>query len=364
MPGTKSRNHGHTLPVLHPFSFRRWRRDKAKLSQQEAADKLGLGIATVRSWESMKRPITAPGMVAWAVQAINYDLKPADIDTFRASELRQYRLDRINEKAAKSGDAGPGRVVSFSDRSKTNALPGVDPETGEVIVADVDVEVIHPVSFKAWRDANKLTLKDIAERFVVSPTTPKKWSIGERAMPSPMLVRLACAAIDAGLKRPAFDEADLTTIEEVRNLHAEYLKDYAVAEKRGRIALIAFIDKHENDDREMIDGPDGHPWLTEDTDEDLTPEQEAQHQYEMDMEAMRDAFFAEMDGEEAIPVPQDDSVKSALDLTFLSRKIAEAVDGLPVKDAEVAIKQILSGIPPVELRRSIRAKDRKSSGGE
>lgn len=361
MSATKGRAHGHTLPVLHPFSFRRWRRDVAKLSQQEASDKLGLGIATVRSWESMKRPITAPGLVAWAVQAINYGLTPADLTTIKSSELRQRRLDRINAKAAKKGEAGPGRVVSFSDRSKSNALPGVDPETGKVVVGDIDPEVVDPGSFTKWRKANRFTLNDIADRFVVSPTTPKKWSICERAMPSPTIVKLACAAIDAGLP-PAFNEADLTTIDEVTKLHSEYQDEYAVAEKRGRIALMSFIDRHDGDDHEVAAAkPGGQKWLPESTHRHT--EQDPSFRYKDDMELLlvRDAALAEMAGDGAMADVDHDSQNTVLDLTFLSRKIAEAVDGLPVKDAEIAIQQILSGIPPVELRRSIRSRHRKTS---
>ncbi|WP_186392789.1 MULTISPECIES: DNA-binding transcriptional regulator [unclassified Pannonibacter] len=364
MATSAARLHGNSLPVLHPFTFRRWRQRTLNLNQVEAAEALGLGIATLRKWESMGRSITAPGLISYACQALNYKLKPTPLNTILSSELRQRRLDRINEKA---GTSESGNVISITERSKSNALPGVDMETGAVIVdPNLDHPVIDPDSFLKWRKQHRFTLKDIARLFVVSPTTPKKWSICERAMPSPRIVQLACAAIDAGLK-PAFDDSDMTTTDEVERLHAEYLKVYETAEKKGGFALMRFYrindpKYYEDDDGVEDDFADAFPPDMEfKAGGDVTPSQQMDRDHELEMAAVRNAVISETD----LLQPQNsegyDSYRSDLDLTFLSRKIAEAVNGLDLLDSEIAIKQILSAIPADALRASIRAHAKKKS---
>ena len=362
MATSAARLHGNSLPVLHPFTFRRWRQRTLNLNQVEAAEALGLGIATLRKWESMGRSITAPGLISYACQGLNYKLKPTPLNTIMSSELRQRRLDRINEKAGKSES---GNVVSITERSKSNALPGVDMETGTVIVdPHLDHPVIDPDSFLKWRKQHRFTLKDIARLFVVSPTTPKKWSICERAMPSPRIVQLACAAIDAGLK-PAFDDSDMTTTDEVERLHAEYLKAYETAEKKGGLALARFYKVNDPKYQEYEDNDDFQdefpPDLHNPSIDEYPLSQQLDHYHEMEMAAVREAVMAESDDLQPQNSQGHDSHRSDVDLTFLSRKIAEAVNGLDLLDSEIAIKQILSAIPAEALRASIRAHAKKKS---
>jgi transcriptional regulator with XRE-family HTH domain len=338
---------GHSLPVLHPFVFRRWRQRTLKLNQVQAAEALGIGIATIRKWESMGRAITAPGMISYACQGLNYNLQPAPIKTIMSSELRQRRLDRINAKT--SQNAGSGNVVAITERSKSNALPGVDMETGTVLTdPHLDHPVIDPDSFLKWRKQHRFTLKDIAHLFVVNMTTPKKWAICERAMPSPRVVQLACAAIDAGLK-PAFDDSDMTTTDEVERLHAAYLKAYERSEKKGGIALLAFYQNNDPKYDALDDDEEDYRLAFQQLDQ------------ETEMTAVREAVMSATD----LLQPQNsegyDSYRTDLDLVFLSRKIAEAVNGLDLLDSEIAIKQILSAIPADALRASIRAHAKKKS---
>jgi transcriptional regulator with XRE-family HTH domain len=360
---------GHQTPVLHPYAFREWRQEKVQLPQFKLAESFGLGQATVRKWENFDRVITAPGMVGYAARALQLGLKPADLDVIKVSELRQRRIDHVNRKADKNKETGPGRIISLADRAKTNLIPGVNPETGCVeIDEEADRDVIDPDSFVRWRKSHKLTLQAVADRFLVSVTSVKKWAIAERAMPSPRMVKLACAAIDAGLL-PAFSEADFTTVDEIEKLRAEYEEEYKAAQKKGGFALMRFYDKKfgtrtEKELEMAFDGPDEGPDYGS---TELTGGQLLDHLHEQEMYEMRRAALEE-DG----PLPEFESSldevqssrnaqESILDLDFISRRIAEAVHGLDVHDSQRAIRQILEGIPPEEIRKSIRSHNRRAA---